>query len=101
MQPIPPPYRKTIFVCINERPPEKTRPSCGLRGGRDLAATLKQALKDRGLQGEIRLTRTRCLDLCEDGPNIAIFPEDTWYTHVKPEDIPVILARHVDGEDSK
>ena len=96
MQSIPSPYRKIIFVCINERPPDKTRPSCGPRGGRELAAALKQALRDRGLNTEIRLTRTRCFDLCEEGPNMAIYPENAWCTHVKLEDVPEILARHVD-----
>lgn len=95
MKPIPNPYRKTIFVCINERPPDKTRPSCGLRGGREIAAAFKQALREGGLSKVIRMSRTRCLDICEQGPSVAVFPECAWYTEVKAEDVPEILARHV------
>ena len=98
MQPIPRPYRKAIFVCINER--EAGKAACGNRGSRALFQWLKQKMRDRGLNKEIRVSRTKCLGLCEYGPNIAVYPEGSWYTAVKEEDLPEILRKHVPEEES-
>lgn len=98
MQPIPRPFRKLILVCVNER--ETGKAACGGRGSYEIFRSLKQTMRDRGLNKEIRVTRTRCLGICELGPNVAVYPEGTWYSGMRPEDIPDLLARHVDAEDA-
>ena len=98
MKPIPPPYTKLILVCVNER--EAGKAACGGRGSFELFQTLKQTMRERGLAKEIRVTRTRCLGICEVGPNVAVYPEGTWYTGVKPEDLPDILERHAPPQES-
>ena len=85
MQPLPRPYRKAIFVCVNEREPGKA--ACGNRGSVALFKELKARMRELKLNKEIRVTRTRCLGLCEVGPNVAVYPEGTWYSAVKPEDL--------------
>ncbi len=87
------PYRKTVFVCTNVR--EGGRAACANpgRGGAELCESLKNAVKKAGLKGQVRVARSGCLDLCEKGPNLFIYPEGEWHSNVKPEDVPEILKK--------
>lgn len=93
MEPIPPPFKKVILICVNERPSGKT--ACGNRDSFALFESLMRTVRERGLDREIRVTRTRCLGLCESGPNVAVYPEGVWYSDVRDEDLREILDRHV------
>lgn len=86
------PYKKFIFVCVNQRPPGE-RVCCANAGGLVLYARLKNMIKDRGLQGRIRVTKSGCLDRCEDGPNIMVFPDNVWYSHVAEADLEPLVAQ--------
>lgn len=86
------PYRKTVFVCTNARK-EGERVSCGKRGGMDLCESLKEAVKAAGLKGKVRVARSGCLDLCEKGPNIFIYPDNVWLSDVQPCDLNAILDK--------
>ena len=44
------------------------------------------------LKGRVRVARSGCLDLCEKGPNAFLYPEGRWYSGLKPEDVPALLA---------
>jgi (2Fe-2S) ferredoxin len=88
-----PEFEKYVFVCVNERPPEE-RVSCGgAFCGKQLAAQLKQAVKDAGVADRIRVSKSMCLDVCEEGPNILIYPDNIWLNHVELADIPAILEK--------
>jgi (2Fe-2S) ferredoxin len=58
---------------------------------------LKERVKEFGLAGAggIRINTAGCLDRCDKGPVIVVYPEDTWYTYVDAEDIDEILEKHL------
>jgi (2Fe-2S) ferredoxin len=88
-----PEFEKYVFVCVNERPPME-RVSCGGAScGKELAATLKKAVKEAGAADKIRVSKSMCLDVCEEGPNILVYPDNVWFKRVSLEDIPAILAK--------
>lgn len=50
-------------------------------------------------QGKVRINTAGCLDRCELGPVLVVYPEETWYSYLDREDIDEIIDRHlVKGE---
>lgn len=90
-----PHYKAHLFCCINERPDPALKPSCGKQGGIELHAYLKAKVKEAGLQGKIRVNKSGCLDVCEKGPALVIYPEATWYSFTSREDIDRIFEEHL------
>lgn len=87
------PFQKTVFVCTNER--GEGRVACGNpgRGGQELCEALKHGVKKLGLKGKVRVARTGCLDLCELGPNVFLYPEGDWLSGLAPQDAEGILKK--------
>lgn len=87
------PFRKTVFVCVNAR--EGGRVACGNpgRGGVELCEALKDAVKERGLKGKVRVAKSGCLDLCEQGPNAFFYPGDEWLSGLSAADVPAVLEK--------
>lgn len=52
-------------------------------------------LKDYGLDKEVKLIMTGCFGLCAKGPIVVVYPEGTFYQHVKPEDVKEIVSEHI------
>ena len=94
---MPPPFKKHVFVCLNERDPSDPRGDCLSKGSGDLLKKLKKALKARGLDHDIRANKAGCLDNCENGCSIVVYPEGVWYGHVKESDLDEILEKHLVG----
>jgi (2Fe-2S) ferredoxin len=86
-------FEKHIFICTNQKEPGKA--CCGQERGMELVKEFKRQLTERGLKGTVRAQRSGCLDACEFGPSMVIYPEGTYYGHVKPEDITRIIDEHV------
>ncbi len=84
------PQRKVVFVCGNVREPGK-RVCCGAQGGQAFRDKLKALVKKRGLKGKIRVSQSGCMDVCEDGPNIMIFPDNVWYSNVAEDDLEPLI----------
>ena len=71
-------YRHHLFICQGK--------SCAAKSDPDRAKKFfKEKIKEHGLKHELRACTSSCLDLCDDGPNIVVYPEGTWYTHVEGE----------------
>lgn len=89
----PVPYKRIVFVCVNSR--ADGSPSCGNPGqdGPAVLQALKAGVKERGLKGKVRVTRTGCLDLCARGPVVMVYPEGDCYTSVKAADAPALLEK--------
>ena len=85
------PFEKIIFVCTNRREPGE-RVCCAGSGGCELRDKLKDMVKARQLKGRVRVSASGCMDRCEDGPNIMIFPDDVWLSHVRDGNLDRILA---------
>ena len=89
----PTPYRKTVFVCTHSR--EDGRVSCANPGrdGEKICEALKHAVKEAGLKKQVRVARSGCLDLCEKGPNVFLYPDNEWLSGVSTDDVPAILKK--------
>lgn len=88
-------YQRHVFFCCNERAaPEKC---CNNAGGADMQLYAKQRVKELGLAGpgKVRMNKSGCLDRCEEGPVLVVYPEAVWYTYVDRSDIDEIIERHV------
>ncbi len=84
------PDRPAIAVCSGAG-------CAGLSNGRVIAAFEKE-LENQGLVEKVDLRATGCHGLCELGPNVVIYPEEIYYVHVKPEDVPDIVKETILGK---
>jgi (2Fe-2S) ferredoxin len=90
-------FEKHIFICTNQRDASSPRGCCNPGGQGELHKQFKEKLKARGLQPRFRANKAGCLDQCEHGPNIVVYPEAVWYGGVKAEDIDEIIDSHLLG----
>src|SRR5690606_1986341 len=88
---MPPPYERHVFICTNKRPEGAPKPSCGHRGGEAVRDAFKKQLAALGLHKVVRANQSGCLDACEQGPSVVIYPDDVWYGGVRPEDVEEII----------
>lgn len=89
-------YRLHVFCCTNERPANHPRGSCTQRGGVKLRNYMKVRAKELGLE-KVRINAAGCLDRCELGPVVVIYPEGVWYKMETFEHVDEILNVHVMG----
>jgi (2Fe-2S) ferredoxin len=94
---MPPPFKKHVFVCLNERAPDAPRGDCTRKGSPELLKRLKDALRARGLDEEIRANKAGCLDNCENGCSVVVYPEGVWYGRVTVADVEEIVEQHLKG----
>lgn len=87
-------YKKHIFICTNQRP-AGSRVCCGEQHGLALVAAFKKAVKDNGLLAEVRAQRAGCLETCEQGPSIVVYPEGVFYGKVQLSDVDEIVNEHI------
>lgn len=87
-------YDSHVFVCVNERPTGHPRGCCKARGSDKLRDYMKARAKELGLSG-VRINQAGCLDRCELGPSLLIYPEGVWYSPKTPADIDEILTVHL------
>ena len=80
----PSPYfDRHVFVCTNERAEDHPRGSCARKGSVEL-----------GIDG-VRINAAGCLDRCELGPTVVVYPEGVWYACKTKEEFEEVLSRHV------
>lgn len=90
-------YKKHIFVCTNQRP-EGSRVCCGEKAGLALVAAFKKEIKDRNINAEIRAQKAGCLETCELGPSVVIYPEGVFYGRVQLSDVNEIVNEHIEND---
>ncbi len=90
----PPFYRAHVFCCTNERPAGHPRGCCKDKDSEALRNYMKARAKAMGLEG-VRVNIAGCLDRCELGPTMVIYPEGVWYHYRSTDDIDEILQTHV------
>jgi (2Fe-2S) ferredoxin len=91
------PFEKHIFICCNQREPGHARGSCNPAGDDYLQKAFKKALAERGLNRRVRANKSGCLDQCEHGPTVVVYPDTVWYGGVTEADIDEIIDRHIVG----
>lgn len=92
-------FQNHIFCCTNTREPGHRRGSCGEKGSEELRAYMKSKAKEMGLQNT-RVNNAGCLDRCELGACIVVYPQGTWYRCNSKEDADIILKSLKDGSDA-
>src|SRR5262245_23552270 len=90
-------YERHIFFCFNQRDPGADPPCRHANGASPMRDYAKQRVKELGLAGEgkVRVNQAGCLDRCEEGPCIVVYPEAVWYTYVDRADIDEIVEQHL------
>lgn len=88
-------FQRHVFVCTNERAPGDKRGDCASRGAHELVAELKQKLYARGMTKMVRPNKSGCLDQCEHGAAMVVYPEAVWYGHVELADLDEIVEQHL------
>ena len=86
------PFRYHVFVCDQQKP--EGIPCCSARGSTGVLEVLRREIAARGLSDEVQVTTCGSLGLCEQGPNLVVYPEGVWYSGVTPADVPEIVQSH-------
>ena len=84
-----------IFIFANQRPAGNPRGCCDPEGLATLQLAFKKELSSRGLKETVRANKAGCLDQCEHGPTVVVYPEGVWYGGVKAEDVAEIVESHI------
>ena len=87
-------YKAHVFVCTNEREPGHPRGCCKEKGSVDLRDYMKAKAKELGIKN-VRINNAGCLDRCELGPNMVIYPDGVWYRATNFEEIDEVLQKHL------
>jgi (2Fe-2S) ferredoxin len=88
-------YQRHVFFCCNQR--QAGEACCNNHGAQEMRDYAKQRVKQLGLagKGKVRINQAGCLDRCEEGPVLVIYPEEVWYTYVDRQDIDEIIDQHL------
>ena len=86
-----------VFFCTNQRAGGEA--CCNNHGAAELRAYAKDRVKVLGarIPGRVRINTAGCLDRCEKGPVLVVYPEAVWYTYVDRDDIDEIIESHLPG----
>ncbi len=90
-------YQRHVFFCLNRR--DDGRACCAVHDAERLQGHAKARIKKLGLSGKgmVRVNKAGCLDRCDEGPCLVVYPEAVWYTYVDQQDIDEIIDRHLVG----
>jgi (2Fe-2S) ferredoxin len=88
-------YQRHIFFCTNQR--DAPEACCANRDAQGMRDHCKKRVKSLGLSGEgkVRVNNAGCLDRCEEGPVVVVYPDAVWYTYVDEKDIDEIIDEHL------
>ncbi len=88
-------YTPHLFFCTTQRAPGEM--CCNSSGAQAMRDYCKERVKAAGeqIKGSVRVNSAGCLDRCDKGPVIVVYPEDVWYTYIDQEDIDEIVESHL------
>ena len=88
-------YKHHMFFCLNRR--DAPEACCANHNAEGMRTYAKDRVKALGLSGpgKIRVNQSGCLDRCQEGPCIVVYPDDVWYTYVDKHDIDEIIDEHL------
>ncbi len=92
-------YRHHVFFCLNVRDAQSPRPSCGRCGSEAMWEYAKRRIQELGLAapGKVRVKKAGCMERCEKGPAMVIYPEAVWYGYKTEADVEEIIREHIQG----
>ncbi len=88
-------YERHVFVCTNERADGHPRGCCKRKDAEALRDALRLAVGRAGLAKRVRVNNAGCLDQCEHGPTVVVYPDQVWYGFVTPADAEEIVHSHL------
>jgi len=88
-------FEKHIFVCENKRPDGHPKGCCADKNSLQVRAQFKKRLKELGLSPHMRSNAAGCLDACEHGVAVVVYPEQIWYGNVTIDDVEEIIQEHL------
>lgn len=94
-----PTYKKHIFICENQRPAGSPKGCCFDKGGPELKNAMKLKLAKMGLTKVYRANTSGCLNACEFGAALVIYPEGIWYGGVQQSDLDEIIEKSILGNE--
>ncbi len=80
-------FRAHVLVCGGT--------GCSSSGSGELITRFEEQIEKHGLDKEVKVVRTGCFGLCEAGPVVIVYPEGTFYSRIRPEDVDEIVAEHL------
>ncbi len=80
-------FRSQVLCC--------TGTGCTSSNARSIIAKFEEEIKNAGLDKEVKVVPTGCFGLCEKGPVVIIYPEGSFYSHIKVDDVPRIVSEHL------
>ena len=80
-------FRSQVLCC--------TGTGCTSSNARGIIAKFEEEIKNAGLDKEVKVVPTGCFGLCEKGPVVIIYPEGSFYSHIKVDDVPRIVSEHL------
>ena len=87
-------FASHIFCCTNRREPGHSRGCCAEKDAEKLRDYMKNKIKELKLP-KTRVNASGCLDRCELGPTMVIYPEGIWYSCKTKEDIDEVIREHL------
>jgi (2Fe-2S) ferredoxin len=88
-------FNKHIFVCENRRPAGDPRGCCAAKESSEIRNLFKKRLKEIGISSSVRANAAGCLDACEHGTTVVVYPEQVWYGAVTKDDVEEIIQKHI------
>ena len=80
-------YRSHVLVCGGT--------GCSSSGSAKLIERFNEKIKENGLDKEVKVIRTGCFGLCEAGPVVIVYPDGTFYSRIKEENVDEIVTEHL------
>ncbi|MDX2113654.1 MAG: (2Fe-2S) ferredoxin domain-containing protein [Alphaproteobacteria bacterium] len=87
-------FERHIFCCTNRREPGHKRGCCADKNADELRDYMKTKAKEAGIR-KTRVNSAGCLDRCELGPCMVIYPEGVWYRCQTKEDVDEVIREHL------
>lgn len=88
-------FKYHVFFCCNQR--ETGEACCNAHGASDMQAYAKDRIGQLRMKGEgkVRINKAGCMDRCDLGPVMVVYPEAVWYTYIDKEDVEEIIQEHL------
>jgi len=90
-------YQHHLFVCTNQRAPGAPRQCCANAGAAEARDRAKQRIQQLKLAapGKVRVNMAGCMERCEEGPVMVVYPEGIWYRYASIADVDEIIDEHI------
>ena len=88
-------FKHHVFFCCNQR--EAGESCCNALGATEMHGYAKDRISQLKMKGagQVRINKAGCLDRCDQGPVMVVYPEAVWYTYVDKEDVEEIIQEHL------